>query len=770
MQLMNSDIQQNQAGRVYVQAPIMNHQPNKNEVIDLSEISRFILERKLLVVCITLLFTLIACAYVFIATPIYKSDAALQVESETPPIPGLTALEPIMGGDISSLTEMEIIKSRKVIGAVIDALGLRIHAVPHYFPVIGAGIARLADPLELASAPFNISRGKYAWGGESIRVELFNMDSHESTDAIWHIVKAEGLQFHLLDESERPILTAKVGQSISVDDPVYGRIHLQITNLKGHTGTWFDLALISRIDAIDQVLEQLSVSEKGKKTGIINVTLTGSNLELTKKILDQITISYLKYDVEKKSKEAAQTLSFIQRQLPVLKTEVDNTESALNQNRQKKGAGSVALNLETKAAIDAISELETHLYLLALEKSDLSEKFTALHPSRVAVDKKTKLLKIKKFQLDAQLHKMPEAEWESVKLTRDTNVANELYVMLLNKAQEYKIAKAGVIGNAYILDRAIVRKKPIKPKKILLISIGAFSGLIVALFLAQFLGFRKRNQQGLSSPEEIEQKTGYSVFVSILHSDIQGKLNPEDKKNRYKNKIIARTNPEDLAVESLRSFRTALQFAQIESRNNIIMISGPAPGVGKSFVSVNLAMVLADSGKKVLLIDGDLRKGYLHRYFGINRTPGLSDLVLNQNGFSEVMYGPEKNLRVISTGTIPPNPSEILMSSNFAKFMKWASEHYDLVLIDTPPILSVTDASIVAKHVGTVFMTIRWGMHSDTEIKDAAKRFKQAGIHVNGLILNDIPVNQPTGFNNYHQYQSAYSALHTPNPPKAGPV
>lgn len=230
-------------------------------------------------------------------------------------------------------------------------------------------------------------------------------------------------------------------------------------------------------------------------------------------------------------------------------------------------------------------------------------------------------------------------------------------------------------------------------------------------------------------------------------------------KQKFNTLLLARDNPEDNAIEALRSLRTSLHFAMMEARNKIVMISGPSPEVGKTFVTSNLAVVLAQAGLKVLIIDADLRRGYLHTTFNLENENGLSDFLagkakretaINKTGID--------NLDFIARGTVPPNPSELLMHKGFGELLDWANESYDIVLVDTPPILAVTDPAIVGRYTGTNLIVARFMKNQVKEVEYTIERFEKAGIEIKGVILNGIERTSRSSYS-YGYYSYGYESV-----------
>lgn len=295
---------------------------------------------------------------------------------------------------------------------------------------------------------------------------------------------------------------------------------------------------------------------------------------------------------------------------------------------------------------------------------------------------------------------------------------------------------AGTIGNVRIIDDAYTTtEKPSKPIRPLIVGIAIFLGLLAS---ALVILLRQAFYRGVESPDVIE-KLGIPVYAATPFSSRQEQLQKAHKANDGLARLLSLTDPADLAVESMRSLRTSLKFATLEARNRVLMITSPTPGVGKSFVSSNLAAVIAQSGQRVLLIDADMRRGYLHRVLGLTPRHGLSDALAGGLPLNEVTRRTaQKNLDFIASGCNAPNPSELLMHDNFARLLKEAEQHYDFVIVDTPPVLAVTDAVLVAQQAGTSLLVARFGVSSAAQIEAAKRRLMHNGVLLKGAILNGI--------------------------------
>jgi tyrosine-protein kinase Etk/Wzc len=338
---------------------------------------------------------------------------------------------------------------------------------------------------------------------------------------------------------------------------------------------------------------------------------------------------------------------------------------------------------------------------------------------------------------------------------RDVKVANDLYVFLLNKAQELKIMKSGTIGNVRILDNAVVPVKPVSPKKGQTLALSVVLGLAFGVGLA-FV--KQALSRGVADPDVVERETGLSVFAALPRSDREIALMKRAGK-RVPQPVLADTDPDDLAIESVRSLRTSLQFALVDAPTRVVTVLGPSPGVGKTFCAVNLAYVLAEQGKRVVVVDADLRRGRLHRYLDGKRENGLSELIGGTISLDDATRRAAENVDIITTGKTPPNPSALLGSESFERVISMLLARYEFVVLDTPPVLAVTDATLVARLAGVNLLVLRAGRHPVREIDLAVKRLEQGGATVSGVVMNDMHGGSGAGrYYYYYQYEREKNA------------
>jgi tyrosine-protein kinase Etk/Wzc len=686
-------------------------------------------QARVLISLVTVGFVVLGVAYVAFATPVYRADIAVQVEESGKSIAGLAEVQTLLGDEgLPADTEMEILRSRTLLGAVVDQLGLAVTASPRRFPFLGA-IARRYRGATPAEPPFGLA--SYAWGGERIQVDRLDVPDGLLNVPLTLLASQNG--GYVLDgPAGEQILKGNVGKPAA---GTYrgGSVQMFVSDLSARPGTRFDVQRRSRLRVIDDLQNALRIGETIRKTGILQVALDGPDPVRTAAILDAIGTTYVRQNVERKSEEAAKTLDFIDSQLPTLKANLDAAEAALQGYQEQKGT--LDLSRQAQAMLARSVEIEKSISENELERSDLRQRFTESHPALVSLSQKLAELRAERARVDARMHDLPGTELESARLTRDVKVASELYNLLLNRAQELRVVKSGTIGNVRILDRAAASDRPVRPLTSIVLVMSLMLGLVSGV-TAAFA--RKSLYAGLDDPELVEHLTGVTVYATVPRSARQASLS-RSAGRRTAPSLLAAIEPSDPAVEAMRSLRTGLQFALLETTNKVIVVTGPTAGVGKSFVTMNLAHVLATAGRRVLVIDGDLRRGTVHKFFAEERRPGLSDVLAGTTLLSEaIRNSPLENLHWLPTGRIPPNPAELLVSERFERVLSSLSSRYDLVLIDTAPILPVTDAAIIGRLAATTLLVLRAGAHPAREILTAIKRLAQNGVRVQGAVFNDV--------------------------------
>jgi tyrosine-protein kinase Etk/Wzc len=723
----------------------MSQTTNTEDTIDLKELFfSLIAQWKLIALCI--LLSLI-CALLYLrATPdTYSVDALVQVEENK----GASAA---LLGDLSSMVEqkqpaqaeIEILKSRLVLGNVIQHLNLdlKISGTQNSFT------DRLLSPHHYQTE-YQPKSVLFKDDEKAFDIRQFNVPSNFRDKNIE--LRFKDGQFSLTNtQTEQVILTGKTNQSNTL------RTADGLWNISIYTQDQLnDVYLIQKQSlpaAVNNILTNYSVAEKGKLTGILGLNYQGTDKTHITQVLNAILVSYSQQNIERRSAETAQTLKFLDEQLPELKQQLDVAEREFNKFR--KQYNTVDVTKESELYLTQSVTLETQKAELEQKVAEASAKYTAEHPVMQQMNAQLGAIDKKIGELNATLKELPDLQRRYLQLYREVEVKQQLYTALLNSYQQLRIAKAGEIGNVRIVDTAVEPIEPIAPKKLQI--------LILSIFLGGFLGtllalLRNMMRSGIKDSTQIENELDLPVYATVPRSPVQeSRIKILKKKKNIP--ILAVKNSDDIAIESLRSMRTAIHFALSSARNNLITISGPAPEVGKSFISTNLATILAQSDKRVLIIDADLRRGYLHKYFNLDTQPGLTELLNGQQSLDTVIRPTEvPGLSVISRGKSPANPSELLSSNQFKNLLEQMSEKFDHVIIDTPPVLAVTDGIIISQYTGVNLVIARYAKTQMKELELTLNRFEQAGVKVNGFILNDIQ-RSSAGYGYGYNYAYAYKA------------
>ncbi len=727
----------------------MNQNSKTNEdSIDLKELFFSLIAQWKIIACCVVLSLICALLYLRITPDTYAVDAMVQVEDSK------SAASAALLGDLSKVTgglgqksptdaEIEILKSRMVLGQVIQNLNLDIKIKDNQSGLIAKLITQVKSKLEYHHDAVIYSKRDHNLAVNQLVVPEYYLD------------KALKLEFKDVNNfnliyKDQIVFTGILNKN-NVLNTSKGVWQVKISSQGNTKDQSYTLTKLSLITAVNQFNTIYKIAEKGKMTGVIGLSYLGQDPEHITQVLNNVLAVYHQQNIERKSLEAKQTLAFLEKQLPDLKKQLEDSEIKFNQFREKYRT--VDVNAESELLLKQNIDLEKLKIELQQKQAELSAKYTNDHPLILQIDAQITEINKKIADLNNRLTQLPETQRLYLQLYRDVKVNTELYTSLLNSYQQLKIANAGEIGNVRIIDTAVEPVNPVKPQKLIVIILSLFVGGFIGVLIA-FL--RNLMRSGVKDSAQIENELDLPVYATVPRSPIQ-----ETRMSILKKKksipILAVKSSDDIAIESLRSIRTAIHFALTSAKNNIIMIAGPSPEVGKSFISTNLATIFAQGNKRVLLIDADMRRGYMHKYFDVDVKPGLSELLSGQADLTQVLHKTQvANLDVITRGKSPTNPSEMLSSTQFKELLEQLQTQYDHIIIDTPPVLAVTDGIIISQYTGVNLIVARYIKSHMKELELTVNRFEQAGVKVNGFILNDIQRSSGGGYG--YNYAYAYKA------------
>ncbi|MGP9833535.1 polysaccharide biosynthesis tyrosine autokinase [Marinobacter sp. NSM] len=714
-----------------------------NDEIDIGFLLGSLWDHKYFIVALTVIFAVAGLAYAALSTPIYRADALVQVEQKSGTIPGADMAQVLGNREPSTNTEVEILQSRLILGQVVSQTDLDLQIVPHTWPVIGDWLLRRG-----IQRPGFAEGSPTVWSGETLKIREL-VTSHNS-NTLELTIRSEGAGRYTLSDAEGNELgRGLINQKLALESPWF---ELVVSELNAPAGATFTVIKRSQLAAIRNLQSRLTIQPRGRDTGILQLNISGPDQSELVQSLNATTNVFLTQNIARQAAEADKSLEFLEEQAPQVRAQLNEAENRLNEYRLQ--SDSIDLSFETQNALNGLVSIEASLNELQLQEAELARRFTPNHPVyRSLLEKKEQLLR-EKARLEERTENLPETQQQILRLSRDVQVTQEIYVQLLNRMQELRLARAGTVGNVRILDDAVVQGQ-VAPKRNLVVAVAGMSGLLLAMVIVLL---RSAFNRGIVSPEQLEE-IDLPVYATVPLSEEESLRNSKRGKRKATQGLLAARNPADLSIEAIRGLRTSLHFAMMDGSDNLLVVTGPSPGIGKSFISANLAAVCAQAGQTVVVVDADMRKGHVHDTFKQDSQNGLSDVLAGKLEFDQaVRQSDVEGLSWVSRGSAPPNPSELLMNARFTAFLFYLSENFDLVIIDTPPILAVTDAAIIGKQCSTTLMVVRFGQNTAKEIQIAENRLATGGVTLKGTILNAMEKKAATSYGYYGYYNYSYKS------------
>jgi tyrosine-protein kinase Etk/Wzc len=734
-----------------------------DDEIDLREVFDRLKTGRWLIACCVAATTLLGVFYILFARPTYSVSGLVQVSQQQMSGTALAAqtlggLANLLagGGPLVTEAEMQIIQSRLVLNPAIDKLNLLVHATPHYFPVFGYAIANWngpggtkADPRP-SGAPWLL--GRYAWGGESISVAEFETSAADYDQAF--TLKATTGGYTLVGPEGDTVLKGTVGVPAS-GNTVNGTVHILVRKLVARPGETFKVTRFARQTVLKDIDERLSVVEQGKQSGVVQIGVTNHDPLAARALIDAIEQSYIEQDIHKNSKQAMQSLTYLEAQLPDLRKKLDAAQEKLADYQRTHGAPNVAA--ETDLLLKQAVALDTEKSQLVQQREQALRLFTPRHREVIAIERQIATVEDNQAQLERKIANLPSTQQKVLDLQRDLAVNTQLYTTMLDAIEQFQVTKAGTVGAVRIVDGGMLPLKPVSPRKALT--------LVLAILLGCILGvawtfLRRVLLRGVDDPLLIEEITGVEVVASIPVSKAQKQVDYRARALSRPGSLLAAEESGDSAIEALRSLRTALRLDTANAANKILMFTGPAPAVGKSFVSANYAALLAIAGVRVALVDLDLRRGHLGDVFGLDHAQGMCEVLKGDATLKAVCQSTSiPNLDFYAHGARATNPSELLMLPSLQESLAALETAYDQVIVDVPPVLAVTDAAIVGVHAGATLLVLESARHPVREIDAAMKRLRTARVNVTGVVLNRVGARAGSyGYGGYgYQYEYGYA-------------
>ncbi|MCF6776330.1 polysaccharide biosynthesis tyrosine autokinase [Thiotrichales bacterium 19X7-9] len=728
---------------------------NKYDKIDLKALLVLFNQHKVILISITVIFMFFAGLYTLIRIPVYTANALISI-SDDDASNNLTSLLgdslPLFSNDGSKAAKQaQIIKSRSVLLPVVKALGLNIIVTPDYFPLIGHRMALNYQNSNYINKPAKPKFGlnQYDWGGSQIKIDQFDVSS-AWINKNFEVTYLGNNKYQIYALNGKLLLTGEIGKTEVVKLDAIHTIKIKIADINANAGITFSMKRIHDNTAIANILAHLNIMESINKGNLLTLNYQGAEPEKMVVILNAILNSAVRSDIKRKSANSASVLKFLKAQLPTVENQLQNAETELNKYRSKTGYISIPAN--SKLLLEQLSQYDSKIAELELRQNQMGVKLTTDNPelklAKLAISK----LKAQREELEKTIKSLPDRDQVVINLMRTEKVQSIVYENIFRQIQQYEILKAGTISSLDIIDHASTPYIPINKPSGQMVMIAGLLGLILSL---AFILVRRQLFKNITDPVSIEEIFNLEMIGSLAKSLVQEKMYKKFKKLRSNHlELLHEIDPYDIDIESLRGIRTNLIFKSFEEnkQNKVITISGPKPNIGKSFISVNLAQVFAEFGKKTLLIDSDIRRGDLHVYLTPNkRQPGFLDVLQSNVSIEEAINTTRfENLDFMPTGRLNQSSHNILKSDKIQTLLDKLSMVYDFIIVDTAPILAVTDAVSIMKQAGINVLVFADNQHNEREIKLTLKKFASAGVNIDGFIFNLVKKpNYGYGYYNY---------------------
>jgi len=737
-----------------------NEYSQEQEQIDLRDYLRVILKRRWTIMTVFAIIVITVAIHTYTATPIYQATTRLVIEKENP---NVVSIEEVMAVDSSGTdyyqTQYKIIESRSVARNVIKRLHLEDSE--EFFP-------KPKDNL-ISNLKRSIRETIQYWKDsiESLLktekeqkpaepTEEYDPDSELVSGFIGRIEVSPIRNSRLLDlsfEAKNPVLATKIVNTLA----------------RAYIDQNLEIKLRAVQDAVRWLHQRIEVERKKveqaeqallryKKKHSIITDFTSDTEHVTAQKLAQLNAQVV--DAESIRVEA---------------------ETYYWQALSLKGSPDMLDSIPEVLKNELIREIKKMEVELYKRMSELSKKYGKNHPQMVAIESELKTLEKRKAKETNRVvnslnnqYRVALAKEDSLKaafakqkqesldlnqkaieysvLNREVESARDMYDLLIKRFKETTLTEDMRTGNIRIIDRAEVPRVPVKPKKRLNLLLAIIVGLVAGIGLAFFFEYLDNT---IKIPEDLKQHLNIAYLGPTPYIDSKGKAH--DKSDRTPG-LVCLHSPKSTASESYRGIRTNLLFSSAGSAPQVILITSPGPREGKTITTANLAITMAQSGSKVLVIDCDLRRPKIHKIFGVARDQGMTNLLVGSDGPERTVVQTQiPNLDLLPCGPLPPNPSEMLGSDRMADLIAQLRKRYDRILIDSPPITAVTDSMILSKYVDGVVVVIRAGDTVRDVARNSVNQLQAVGAHILGGILNAVDIGKDKYYYYYYyQYYNYY--------------
>ena len=663
-----------------------------------------------------------ALAYALLAAPVYKADTLVRLDSRVK-----DSLAPVLLGNekgpaeaerTNVAGEQELLLSREVLLPVIAQTGADIEL----------SLARRHGWLPVGAR-------------HGVQVPVFQLPAAQQGKNF--LLQLQAKRWQLMSPTGTPVARGDLGQSVVFGiDGGEGRIEVQASaNLPS---TQLRVRQLPPLKAVEEVSKRLRALELTRESGVLRISYEDESATRSAALLNGLVKAYLDNTIARKANDGARALAFVEGQLPALKARLDTAEQELAQ--YQRSARAAPLNMESDALLRQRGDLERQATELQVKHDQLAQHLTPAHPELAAVERQQATLRAALGRITGQADRLPTQSRDVVRLQREAQTATQQYTAMLNHVQQLRVADSGWLANGRQLDKAMVPTEPNRPQKSAVLSVGAGLGLVLATMAALAA---HALQPTVTGTQELLARAAPPTLAVIPESAAQkrlmsGRLADGSLDELGTHRLLARTAPDEAAVESLRSVHLSLMLRERQTPSKVVLVTSPSSGTGKAFVAANLAAVMAESGRRVLLIEADLHKPGVHRLVAIDEmAQGLTDLLSRSCSLDQVIHRhPSAGFDVILQGSRQRSMGAVLMSPLLDKTMAELRTRYDHIVINGAPTSPTQDALLVGRHADMALMVVRAEQSLLAETRAALRRLEQGGIRLEGLLFNGVKRNR----------------------------
>jgi tyrosine-protein kinase Etk/Wzc len=759
------------------------------ETLNLREVGRTLRRHARIIAATALVTTGIAVYLAYRQVPRYLSTATIRMADNRRAITGGLegeAAERINRGGVDPiLSEIEVLRSRSLLGRVVDGSGLRLRLEVDGKPVGALAEASSTPEQPATSVPMRFTRGGVeatvngrrlaAAYGQPIDLGTmrFTVPKHPGVETATLVVRPRervvaALVGGLRTKPRERTNLVDVSYMASVPQDAQRVLQSLVVHFQAHDAQQAQQTSRRRRLFLEEQLSETQAVAASAQVALSNFRRTQQAYSSRERFSAEQE-GLMNLEVRREELEAERQLN------QSLLTQLERGNGDARALRALVSSPAVAANPLVGQLYEQLARFETIRDSLtsgpwrsAASNPDLervNQQITntqrrvveAVRSQVAALDARITALDALRARRESRIETLPDVEAEEVRLTQEVATTQAVADQLRSELQRARISEAVEAGGIEIVDPASYPAAPVPTRRPVQILLGLLVGLGLGGGLAFVLDQLNTSIRTREDLDEITRSPSLAVIPEIISASGRkrlraGKSDPQKAGTGLDERLVAVHNPQSPGAEAYRTLRTNLIFSRALHRMRTLVVTSAGPAEGKTTTSINLAATFAQQGMRVLLVDCDLRRPRVHDSFAVQREPGLTQLLFRYNTLDEVLHDtPVPNLNVIASGTLPPNPAELLGGQQMGEVIAQLRERFDLVLLDTPPVLLAPDSSILGASSDGVLLVVRAGVTERAAVQQSVQQLQGVGANLLGAVLND-PENKLPGYSGYQAY------------------